>query len=125
LKEGTGDFYYSKEGEPNKDWILFEVEDGAPFIAKSICIRNRKYDDGIKTISMSIGDDVNNLNDWITINHIHRKNRNLQVFAVDVASSYFLWWKQPKYIKLRVMENHGDSVNNAFYEFGILGKYSQ
>merc|ERR1712194_508423 len=110
--------YWSKEGDPNGDWIVFEVTEDTKFVITQIRIRNYNYSAGIKEIALSLGDRESVRNgqwtEWQRIADIHKESRDILCFDVEPN----LKQKAFECVKLEIVQNHGHS-SNAFYHFSV------
>merc|ERR1712013_23622 len=74
--------YLSKSGDPNGDWIVFEVTEDTHFVIAQIRIRNILSDWGIKEIALSLGDRESVRNgewtEWQRIADIHNNDDDIQ-----------------------------------------------
>ena len=118
LEEGTRRCYYGNSPALG-DWITFKLQTEDRVIPTMIGIRNYPYSNGLKTISISGSADGVEFEEWIEINNIHRRNEELQTFAVDPSSGYFAWRRRFRFFRLCVLENHGGGYN-AFHEFRVI-----
>merc|ERR1712129_48849 len=113
--------YYSKEGDPNGDWIVFEVTEDTHFVIAQIRIRNDTGRFGIKEIALSLGDRESVRNgqwtEWQRIADIHKENDDIQCFDVEPN----LKQKAFEYVKLKIVKNHGDNYYNIFHHFSVFG----
>merc|ERR1712173_21547 len=84
LKEGTSDYYNtgSYKGPPNEDWIVFEHDEESRFIPTKVIIRNDNGSWGIKRIAIYGGNNIDDLEQWIEIDGIHKANKERQIFPI-------------------------------------------
>ena len=79
----------SCDGQPNEDWMIFGLDEDTKIIPTALGIRNNGYDWSIKHISISIGVDGAEFEEMIGIQDIEKNDVELQVFPLDMVSSYF------------------------------------
>ena len=126
LEEGTEDRYVSKDtfddGEPPVgDWIVFRLRNGQRVFPKKIAIRNYSRKSGLKSVSIQGSVDDKQFEEWIVINDIHRRNRDLQMFDINPMEGLIAWRRRFKFFRIEVLENGGYDRFTVFFEFRIYG----
>ena len=122
LEKGVEKYYESNNSLPGKgDWIEFQVVSESRLIPTKVTIRN--YPAGIKRFALCGGRKGSEFEDWIEVNGVHNRNKEIQTFPIDVASRYMAWRGQYDCFKMVVHENY--TANCAgyhyIYEFVLYG----
>ena len=107
---------YGESGSTYEDWITFGVVEKARFIPTKIFIRNGN----LKRVAICGGTNTAEFDDWIRIDRIRNDNSVVQMFPIDVASSYAAWHNQYSYFNLLMKQNWGGGYN-SFLEVDLFG----
>ena len=124
LEKGVEKVYVSNDSLPGKgDWIEFQVVSESRFIPTKVTIRNRDNEQGIKRFALCGGRKESEFEDWIEVNGVHQRNREIQTFPIDVASRYMAWRGQYNCFKMVVHENYRANSEgyHMFYELVLYG----
>jgi len=131
LLEPDNSYYkslHNQELRGNNDWIIFSIDDNQchSFYLKYFKIRNRCYDQDVKTMGISIGDIKSN--EWIQykpypIDHVKQTNKKESLeIKIDLK---LIENKKYKFVKIELINNYGNDGDDyckfAFYELELFG----
>lgn len=117
LLDGESDSnYLSKAGTPSADWIVFMQSERREFYPTQIMVRNDRDNYGIQSADILWSADGLEYQELTQLHYIRKRSKKRQWFPVMEEQRRFM-----KFIKLKIVSNHGNGSMNSFYEFGLSG----
>lgn len=115
-------FYASKNfwgwPPPSGDWIIFKQQRQVNFYPTKVMISNLwhiAHDAAVKSVVISRSENGKEYHKWTQIDDIKATDGE-KLFNLDEKERDSVFGKL-RYIKLEIVENHGDRIQNAFNQF--------
>ena len=98
------------------DWIVFTQRQGRIFHPTQIMIRNSATEYAIRKIEVSVSEDGEDYHNLAQIDGLEQGKEQKQ--WVDLRTERRLF---TKFMKLSILDNHGNFEFNSFHEFRVFG----